>query len=35
MQNIEQVEIVKGGHSVLYGSDAFSGVVKEKRDGTG
>ena len=27
MQNIEQVEIVKGGHSVLYGSDAFSGVV--------
>ena len=25
MQNIEQVEIVKGGHSVLYGSDAFSG----------
>ncbi len=27
MQNIEQVEIVKGGHSVLYGSDAFSGVI--------
>ena len=27
MQNIEQIEIVKGGHSVLYGSDAFSGVV--------
>ena len=24
MQNIEQIEIVKGGHSVLYGSDAFS-----------
>ena len=27
MQNIEQIEIVKGGHSVLYGSDAFSGVI--------
>ena len=27
MQNIEQIEIVKGGHSVLYGPDAFSGVV--------
>jgi len=27
MQNIEQVEIVKGGHSVLYGADAFSGVI--------
>lgn len=27
MQNVEQVEIVKGGHSVLYGPDAFSGVV--------
>ena len=25
MQNIEQIEIVKGGHSVLYGPDAFSG----------
>jgi outer membrane cobalamin receptor len=27
MQNVEQIEIVKGGHSVLYGPDAFSGVV--------
>lgn len=27
MQNVEQIEIVKGGHSILYGPDAFSGVV--------
>lgn len=38
LQDLEKIEIIKGSNSVLYGAEAFSGVInlisKEKRDYT-